>query len=104
MYRKNRAQKTMKVWQLIVGLAVGVLLCCLPFLLPQMPTALELALILVGLGVLAASALVFVGQHGGVRCPNCGQRWGGFYGFGIAKHTSEGIFRCPQCGTMIRLK
>ena len=100
MYRRNRAQKTMKVWQPIVGLAVGVLLCCLPLLLPQMPTAL----ILVGLGVLAASALAFVGQHGGVRCPNCGRRWGGFYGFGIAKHTSEGIFRCPQCGTMIRLK
>ena len=104
----ERQQKTgrrgMKPWQLAVGIAAGLLAFCLPLLFPQgIPNGGKLALLLVGLAILAASVLIFASQRGGVRCPNCGARWGG-NPFGMAARTHEGIFRCPRCGTMIDMR
>ena len=103
---KKRDKKEMKVWQMLVGVVIGVIVFCLPLLLPRsVPNGGKIALFLVGLGILAVVLLTFASQRGGVRCPNCGARWsGGYRGMGIAKHTSEGIFRCPRCGTMIDMK
>ena len=101
---KNYSKKAMKPWQLAMGIAVGVLAFCLPFLLPQsLPKEGKLTLLLLGLAILAASVLIFASQRGGVRCPNCGARWGG-NPFGMAARTHEGIFRCPRCGTMIDMR
>ena len=60
-------------------------------------------LLLLGLAILAASVLTFASRHGGVRCPNCGRRWGG-NPMAMAARTHEAVFRCPQCGAMIPMK
>ena len=101
---KKHNKKEMKSWQLAVGIAIGVVAFCLPFLLPQsLPKEGKLTMLLLGLAILAASVLAFASRHGGVRCPNCGTRWGG-NSFGMAARTHEGIFRCPHCGAMIPMK
>ena len=101
---KKHNKKAMKSWQLAVGIAAGVLVFCLPLLLPQsLPNGGKLALFLLGLAILAAVLLAFASRRGGVRCPNCGTRWGG-NSFGMAARTHEGIFRCPHCGAMIPMK
>ena len=101
---KNHSKKAMKPWQLAVGIAIGVLAFCLPFPLPQsLPKEGKLMLLLLGLAILAASVLTFASRHGGVRCPNCGRRWGG-NPMAMAARTHEAVFRCPQCGAMIPMK
>lgn len=61
----------MKVWQMLVGAVIGVIVFCLPLLLPRsVPNGGKIALFLVGLGILAVVLLTFASQRGGVRCPN----------------------------------
>lgn len=83
------------------GRRAGVLSALL--LLQSLPNEGKLALFLLGLAILAAVLLAFASRRGGVRCPNCGTRWGG-NSFGMAARTHEGIFRCPHCGAMIPMK
>ena len=103
-WRKLVSSVVLKAGQRAGGGAAGLLVCGLRRVLPQgIPNGGKLALLLVGLAILAASVLIFASQRGGVRCPNCGARWGG-NPFGMAARTHEGIFRCPRCGTMIDMR
>ncbi len=97
-------EKERNLWQPVLGTVIGLLVFCLPLLLPRrIPNGVKLALFLIGLAILAGSVLVLASRRGGVHCPNCGKRW---YGnpVGMAARAHEGIFRCPNCGTMIDMK
>ena len=51
--KKKRDKKEMKVWQMLVGAVIGVIVFCLPLLLPRsVPNGGKIALFLVGLGIL----------------------------------------------------
>lgn len=56
--KKKRDKKEMKVWQMLVGAVIGVIVFCLPLLLPRsVPNGGKIALFLVGLGILAVVLL-----------------------------------------------